>query len=94
MVEPEHLTSLYTAAAVMDMVGGLVSGPALSATFRWGLSLGEQWLGAPFLYASILFLVITFIMFVVKIPGGGDYVRVRDEDSVEESSETAISGQD
>lgn len=46
---------LYSALAIMQSVGGLVAGPLLALTFRWGLSLGNEWTGIPFAAVAGLF---------------------------------------
>lgn len=33
---------LYSALAIIQSIGGLVAGPLLAITFRWGLSLGSE----------------------------------------------------
>lgn len=46
---------LYSALAIMQSVGVLVAGPLLASTFRWGLSLGNEWTGIPFAAVAGLF---------------------------------------
>jgi MFS family permease len=46
---------LYSALAIMQSIGGLVAGPLLTITFRWGLSLGNGWTGIPFAAVAGLF---------------------------------------
>lgn len=46
---------LYSALAIMQSIGGLVAGPLLATTFRWGLSLGKEWTGLPFAAVAGLF---------------------------------------
>lgn len=46
---------LYSALAIMQSIGGLVAGPLLASTFRWGLSLGNEWTGIPFAAVAGLF---------------------------------------
>lgn len=46
---------LYSALAIMQSIGGLVAGPLLALTFRWGLSLGDVWVGIPFAAVAGLF---------------------------------------
>lgn len=46
---------LYSALAITQSIGGLVAGPLLAITFRWGLSLGNEWTGIPFTAVAGLF---------------------------------------
>lgn len=46
---------LYSALAIMQSIGGLVAGPLLAVTFRWGLSLGSGWTGIPFAAVAGMF---------------------------------------
>lgn len=57
LVLPDHVGTLYSAAAVVQSVGALVAGPLLAYLFRLGLHLGGAWLGLPFLQAAALFLL-------------------------------------
>jgi predicted membrane channel-forming protein YqfA (hemolysin III family) len=68
MVEPTNLTSLYTAIAIMDTIGGIIAGPLLALTFNAGLKLGGQWIGLPFLIVSVFFLGVGCVIFMVQLP--------------------------
>lgn len=46
---------LYTALAIAQTIGGLVAGPLLALSFKWGLSLGPEWSGIPFTFVAGLF---------------------------------------
>lgn len=56
---------LYSALAISESVGGLVAGPLLALSFRWGLSLGHGWTGIPFALVAGLFgcgfLAVSFV---------------------------------
>ncbi|KAK9414827.1 putative Major facilitator superfamily (MFS) profile domain-containing protein [Seiridium unicorne] len=56
---------LYSALAISQSVGGLVAGPLLAVSFRWGLSLGHKWTGIPFALVAGLFgcafVAMTFV---------------------------------
>ncbi|KAK2602823.1 hypothetical protein N8I77_009328 [Diaporthe amygdali] len=54
-VHQDEAGLLYSALAIMQSVGGLVAGPLLALTFRWGLSLGSEWTGIPFAAVAGLF---------------------------------------
>ncbi|KAM4064466.1 major facilitator superfamily protein [Hirsutella rhossiliensis] len=57
MVEPRQLGTVYTSIAVLTYAGLLTGGPLLARCFKWGLSMGEAWLGMPFLIACGFFLL-------------------------------------
>lgn len=46
---------LYSVLALMQSAGGLLAGPLLALSFRWGLSLGREWTGIPFAVVAGLF---------------------------------------
>lgn len=56
---------LYSALAITQSIGGLVAGPLLALSFRWGLSLGHEWTGIPFALVAGLFgcgfLAVSFV---------------------------------
>ncbi len=56
---------LYSALAIAQSAGGLVAGPLLALSFRWGLNLGHEWTGIPFALVAGLFacgfLALSFV---------------------------------
>ena len=64
-VHPDETGLLYSALAIMQSAGGLIAGPLLAISFRWGLSLGHEWTGIPFAVVAGLFgcgfIAITFV---------------------------------
>lgn len=62
MVDQSHLGTLFTALEVFNYVGVLIGGPLLASTFKWGMKLGQSWVGLPFLMAAIFFLIATLIL--------------------------------
>ena len=57
LVKKEALGTVFTAIAVVTSGGMLIAGPLLANTFRWGMCLGDFWMGLPFLVASLLYIV-------------------------------------
>ncbi|KAK2597400.1 hypothetical protein QQS21_006024 [Conoideocrella luteorostrata] len=57
LVHPRHLAVLYTVIEVMTQSGLFIGQPMLAGAFRWGLNLGDVWLGLPFLFAATFFLL-------------------------------------
>lgn len=72
LVLPDHVGTLYSAAALIQSVGVLVAGPLLAYTFRLGLHLGGTWLGLPFLAAAILFLIAFVAISCIRIKPAGE----------------------
>lgn len=54
-VRQDEVGLLYTALAITQTLGGLIAGPLLALSFRWGLSLGPEWSGIPFTLVAGLF---------------------------------------
>ncbi|KAI1170276.1 major facilitator superfamily domain-containing protein [Nemania sp. FL0916] len=63
--QPQEMGRLYTFLAIIEAVGGLVSGPFVSSTYRLGLSFGPPWLGLTYLASAVLFLLPLFIVLVI-----------------------------
>ena len=72
LVMEQHAGMLYTTIGVIENVSQLVAGPLISTIFRMGLSLGDQWVGLPYLVvgASYAFswFVVWFVDLAVKRP--------------------------
>ncbi|EKG10419.1 Major facilitator superfamily [Macrophomina phaseolina MS6] len=81
MVEPGSTGALYTALAVTSGAGGLVAGPLLALTFRWGMSLGRAASGVPFLFVAALFS----LSFVAT-----QFVRLKDDDGSPEGESLLV----
>lgn len=47
-VQQDEAGLLYTTLAITQTIGGLIAGPLLALSFRWGLSIGAEWTGIPF----------------------------------------------
>ncbi|OAP62555.1 hypothetical protein AYL99_01782 [Fonsecaea erecta] len=58
---------LYALISVMEGVGALVAALGMSWALRFGLHLGQAWLGLPFGFAAILFAVVAIITFSIKV---------------------------
>ncbi|RAO65443.1 uncharacterized protein BHQ10_001455 [Talaromyces amestolkiae] len=67
LVLPNQVGVLYTSLAVVQSVGILIAGPLLANTFRWGMKLGDTWLGLPFLAASGMFLLSFLLISSVNL---------------------------
>jgi MFS family permease len=67
LVVSDHVATLYSAIAVVTSGGMLVAGPLLANTYRWGMQLGENWIGLPFLVAASLYLLALLAISFVKL---------------------------
>lgn len=77
LVLPDQVGVLYTSLAVVQSVGILIAGPLFANTFRWGMKLGETWLGLPFFAASVMYLLAFLLI------NGVDLSRRPQIDSIE-----------
>jgi hypothetical protein len=73
LVESHHasktsdIARLYALISVMEGIGSLVAGPGMAWAFRLGMSLGQRWLGLPFGFATVLFALISVIVFSTRV---------------------------
>jgi hypothetical protein len=73
LVESRHpnatsdIGRLYALISVAEGIGSLVAGPGMALAFRVGMSWGKVWLGLPFGFAALLFALVSFIVFSVKL---------------------------
>ncbi|KAI0124981.1 major facilitator superfamily domain-containing protein [Xylariales sp. AK1849] len=58
---------LYALISVLEGIGSLVAAPGMAWAFRFGMSLGQEWLGLPFGFAAILFALVSIIVFSIKV---------------------------
>lgn len=78
MVSTDSTGALYTALAVTSGASGLVAGPLLAFTFRWGMSLGRVASGVPFLFVACLFALSFAAMQFVQLKAEEEAASVRD----------------
>ncbi|ORY17317.1 major facilitator superfamily domain-containing protein [Clohesyomyces aquaticus] len=57
---------MFAVIAVMESIGAFIAGPLLSTAFQWGMSIGEPWIGMPFLVAGIIFVFVTMATFMIS----------------------------
>ncbi|CAM1506121.1 Fc.00g057620.m01.CDS01 [Cosmosporella sp. VM-42] len=70
VVEPHTVATLNTTIALIELLMGLVSGPAMGWLLSRGLDLGGAWLGLPFLVSTGLAVCITVAVSAFRIPTG------------------------
>lgn len=61
------IARLFATIAIMEALEVLLSRPLLSLAFRWGMKLGDAWLGMSFLLCGILFALIMVVTFTVSL---------------------------
>jgi hypothetical protein len=67
LVASNHVATLYAAIAAVGSGGMLVAGPLLANTYRWGMQLGQNWIGLPFLVAAVLYLSALLAISCVRL---------------------------
>ncbi|KAI1304371.1 major facilitator superfamily domain-containing protein [Xylaria venustula] len=73
LVESHHesqtsdIARLYALISILEGLGSLVAGPGMAWAFRWGISLGDVWLGLPYGFATILFALALVTVFSVRV---------------------------
>ncbi|KAJ5581546.1 hypothetical protein N7535_000166 [Penicillium sp. DV-2018c] len=67
LVRPDHVGTLYSAIAIAQGLGTVVSGPLFAKLFQLGMHLGNVWLGLPFLQAAIFFGVAVIAVWHVRL---------------------------
>lgn len=78
VVEPHTIATLNTTISLLDMVMGLVAGPAMGWLLSKGMELGGAWQGLPFMVVTGLTVIVTALLFAFKLPLAG--VAQADED--------------
>jgi hypothetical protein len=52
-----QIGTLNTTIALVQGIGGIVAGPLLASTFRYGMASDGIWLGLPYMVSVALFLL-------------------------------------
>lgn len=68
MVPPDHVGTLYSAIAITQSLGILVSGPLFAYLYRIGLHVGGAWMGLPFVQAGLFYMIATIAMRFIRVP--------------------------
>ncbi|KAJ5882979.1 uncharacterized protein N7473_009865 [Penicillium subrubescens] len=67
-VPPDQVGTLYSAIAISQSLGILISGPLFAYLFRIGLHFGGVWMGLPFLQAGLLYVIATIAIWCIQVP--------------------------
>lgn len=80
---------LMSLIAVAEGFGVMFAGPLLNESFKKGMDLGEAWLGLPFLGTSVMYVLMTIVMFVISVKRHDvGYVEVASDDEEESAVES------
>jgi MFS family permease len=67
LVLPNHIGTLYSALAISQSLGGLISGPLFAYLFRLGMHFGNAWMGLPWLQASVVFMLVSIVAWNIRV---------------------------
>ncbi|KAJ6031687.1 hypothetical protein N7540_002419 [Penicillium herquei] len=67
LVLPDHVGTLYSTFAISQSMGVCIAGPLFAYLFKWGMHLGNAWLGLPFLQAGLFFAVATAAVWIIRV---------------------------
>jgi hypothetical protein len=65
--QTKDIGRLYALVSVVEGIGSLLAGPGVAFTFRYGMSLGQNWLGLPFGLAFVLFTLVSMVVFAIRV---------------------------
>lgn len=71
LVPPDQVGTLYSAIAISQSLGILISGPLFAYLFRIGLHFGGAWMGLPFLLAGLLYVIATIAVWCIRVSREG-----------------------
>lgn len=82
---------LMSTIAIVESVGVMVGGPALSQMLQWGMDLGPVWYGLPFLGSFVVFVIMTVATCAINVKDRDlGYVEVGAEDEEEVGRTSAL----
>lgn len=67
-VDKLHVARLHALISIGQMLGLLIGSPLLAILFDWGMGLGKEWSGLPFIGSGVLHLLICFAIWSVGGP--------------------------
>ncbi|KAJ9211946.1 hypothetical protein DTO166G4_6474 [Paecilomyces variotii] len=80
MIQRDQTARLYTIIEIIQALGMILASPIITAFFQWGLKLGGFWVGLAWMVGTILFVIVAWAIWSVKLP----YVPKTTLDSEEE----------
>ncbi|KAF1999027.1 MFS general substrate transporter [Amniculicola lignicola CBS 123094] len=58
---------LFAVVAIIESIGAMIAGPGINGLFQWGMDRGEPWIGAPFIAAAVMFVIVTCVTFIINV---------------------------
>jgi len=58
---------LMASIAILEGFGAMLSGPILNGCFQWGMRLGKAFLGLPFAFAAVIFVLVAVASFTISV---------------------------
>jgi MFS family permease len=65
-----NISKLISLLAITESIGFMISGPLVNKLFNWGMDMGPLWLGLPFLGTSVLYGILTVVIFGIDVKDG------------------------
>jgi len=85
---------LMSTIAIVESIGVMVAGPALSQMLQWGMDLGPAWYGLPFLGCFVVLVIMAVATFSISVKDRGvGYVEVNVEDEEDTARTSALDEQ-
>lgn len=80
-ISPRDITLVYSVVTLLQRVGNALAGPLYSGTYTIGLTLGNPWIGLPFIVAgSLVTLGMVGFLFTMVRKEKHNYEQVPDDD--------------
>jgi len=83
LVDSNHVAALYTSIAIVESIASCIAAPTIAVLYKWGMLLGGQFQGLPFLVVGGLLAFCFFGMLFVTLPKNTELGQ-RPEDLVDE----------
>jgi hypothetical protein len=68
MIHRDQTARLYTVIEIIQALGMVLASPIITAFFQWGLKLGGFSVGLAWMVGTILFVVVAWAIWSVKLP--------------------------
>jgi MFS family permease len=79
MVDPSEISLVYSAITMLRGIGGSISGPIYAELYILGMNQdGNGWLGMPFLFAGVLFIIVLGLLSIIANPCTEGYETIPD----------------
>jgi hypothetical protein len=72
---------LMSLIAITECISVMTAGPLLNEMFKWGMDMGEAWLGLPFAGTCVIYGLVSVVTFLISVKKSGvEYVQVTAEE--------------